>query len=121
VILQVHGEPIQTVTGTAPTNFTNANQVFNIRNNATPTIGAAWTVSGSNSRVITGDGTNPVNFTVPSTFAFTGPVNVLANATLTLQNTTIPTLGSLAATSTVVYNGAACTNSATRDLRQLNY
>ena len=91
-------------TGTAPANFTTAGQIFNVRNNATPTIGAAWTVSGIGSEVIVGNGTNACNFTVPSGFAFTGNIDVSANATLTLTNTSIPTLGVLNATSTVVYN-----------------
>lgn len=93
-------------TGTAPTNFTTANQVFNIRNNATPTIGAAWTVSGSGSKIIVGDGTDACNFTIPALYAVTGTVDVNANATLTNTNTTIPTLGTLNATSTVEFNAA---------------
>jgi hypothetical protein len=92
-------------TGTAPTDFTTAGQVFNIRNNATPTIGANWTVSGSNSKIIDGDGTNACNFTIPSNFTVAGTVDVSAAATLTNQNTTNPTLGTLNATSTVDYNG----------------
>jgi len=82
-------------TGTAPTNFTTANQIFNIRNNAAITLTAAWTVSGSGSGVTVGDGSTACNFTIPSTTAFklTGSVlNVYANATLTLQNNTVPTL-----------------------------
>lgn len=92
-------------TGTAPTSFTLANQIFNVRNNAAPTIGAAWTVSGTSSKVVVGDGTNPCNFTIPSTFAVTAPVDVAANATVTNRNTSNPTFGTLAATSTVDYNG----------------
>ena len=38
--------------GTSPANFTNSNQAFNIRNNPVATIGADWTVSGSNSQVV---------------------------------------------------------------------
>lgn len=93
-------------TGTAPSDFTTAGQVFNIRNNATPTIGAAWTVSGSGSKIVIGDGTNACNFTIPADFAVTGTVDVSAGATLTNTNTSIPTLGTLAATSTVVFNAA---------------
>lgn len=93
-------------TGTAPANFTAANQVFNIRNNATPTIGAAWTVSGTNSKIVVGDGTNACNFTIPALYAVTGTVDVSAGATLTNTNTTLPTLGTLNATSTVVFNAA---------------
>ncbi len=90
-------------TGAAPANFTANGQVFNIRNNATPTIAANWTVSGTGSKVIVGDGANACNFSVPSGFAFNGPVDVSANGTLTLQNATIPTIGTCAATSTVDY------------------
>lgn len=93
-------------TGTAPSNFTSNNQVFNIRNNATPTIGAAWTVSGTNSKIIVGNGTNGCNFTIPALYAVTGTVDVAAAATLTNTNTTNPTLGTLNATSTVVFNAA---------------
>lgn len=93
-------------TGTAPTDFTTANQVFNIRNNVTPTIGAAWTVSGTNSKIIVGDGTNGCNFTIPALYAVTGTVDVAAAATLTNTNTTNLTLGTLNATSTVVFNAA---------------
>ncbi|WP_264522310.1 G8 domain-containing protein [Flavobacterium sp. N1994] len=108
-------------TGTAPSNFTASNQYFNIRNNATPTIGAAWTVSGSSSKVIVGDGTTATNFTVPSGFAFTGTVDVSANATLTLTNATIPTIGTLATTSTVVYNGSTAQSISAETYGNLTY
>jgi hypothetical protein len=91
-------------TGTSPADFTSAGQTFEIRNRATATIGAAWTVSGAASKVVVGDGSGAVNFTVPSGFAFTGPVDVSGNATLTLQNSTIPTIGTCAASSTVNFN-----------------
>ena len=87
--------------GTAPSSFTVAAQTFNIRNNAGPTIGAAWTVSGTGSNVVLGDGTNAVNFTVPATFAFTGTLNISNNATFTDANTTVPTFGTINANSTV--------------------
>lgn len=93
-------------TGTAPTSFTANNQVFNIRNNASPTIGAAWTVTGSNSKVVVGDGTSACNFQVPSGSSLTGKVDVSANATLSIANTTNPTLGTLNSASTVAFNGA---------------
>ena len=53
-------------TGTAPANFTATNQVFNIVNNATPTIAANWTVSGTGSYIVVGNGTNACNFQIPS-------------------------------------------------------
>jgi hypothetical protein len=93
-------------TGTAPSDFTSANQVFNIRNNANPTIGADWTVSGNNSKIIVGNGTNACNFNIPAIYAVTGTLDVSAGGTLTNTNTTIPNLGTLNATSTVVFNAA---------------
>ena len=80
-------------TGTAPASFTAANQIFNVRNNATVTLTAAWTVSGTGSGVTIGDGSTTCNFTIPATFNLTGSIlNVSANATLTLKNNTLPTL-----------------------------
>jgi hypothetical protein len=94
-------------TGTAPSNFTSAYQTFNIRNNASPTVGAAWTVSGTNSKIVVGDGTNACDFTIPASFAVTGTVDVANNGTLSIAHlTTNPTLGTLASGSTVDYKGA---------------
>ncbi|NUN71352.1 MAG: hypothetical protein HUU02_16765, partial [Bacteroidetes bacterium] len=93
-------------TGTAPANFTANNMTFNIRNNTTPTIGAAWDVTESGSVIIVGDGTAACNFTIPSGSAVNGTVDVSNNATLTLQNSTLPVLGALASGSTVVFDGA---------------
>jgi PKD repeat protein len=101
-------------TGTAPANFTAVNQIFNIRNVAAVTLTAAWTVSGAGSGVTVGDGTTACNFTIPTTAAdkLTGSIlNVYANATLTLNNATLPTLTSCVfdAASTCVYSNAAAT------------
>ncbi len=93
-------------TGANPINFTSINQVFNIRNNATPTIGAAWVVAGANSKIIVGNGTNACNFTIPSSFSVTGIIDVANSGILTLQNAIYPTFGTLAPTSTIVYDGA---------------
>jgi hypothetical protein len=94
-------------TGTVPANFTANNQVFNICNNATPTISANWTVSGTGSNIVVGDGTNPCNFQIPSGFTCQGTINVSAKGTLTIANTTIPNLSTLNATSTVVFDGTS--------------
>lgn len=102
-------------TGTNPTNFTTADQVFNIVNGTSPTIGAAWTVSGTNAKVIVGDGTAPhPNFTVPTGFAFVvsggGALQVSNNATLTLQNTTLPTTSAATFTTGSTVNYAQASN-----------
>jgi hypothetical protein len=93
-------------TGTAPANFTASGQTFVIQNNATPTIGANWVVSGTGSKVIVGNGTNACNFTIPSNFSYTGIIDVRNNATLTISHNTVPTLSILSSGSTVVFNSS---------------
>lgn len=93
-------------TGTAPTNFTTSGQTFIIQNNATPTIGANWTVSGVGSKVIVGNGTNACNFSIPASFSFTGIIDVRNNATLTISNNSVPTLSILYNGSTVIFNSS---------------
>ena len=110
-------------TGNVPVNFTTAGNTFNIRNNATPTIGASWTVSGTGSKIVVGDGTNACNFTVPSTFTVTSPTTeVLSNGTLTfeasgaLTATTVTNNGSIVMTSggtLTIAAGGTLTNNAT--------
>jgi hypothetical protein len=83
-------------TGTAPANFTSNGVTFNIRNNATPSIGASWTVSGTGSKIVVGDGTNACNFTVPSTFIVTSPTtNVSNNGTITRTSSAAQSFGTL--------------------------
>ncbi len=94
-------------TGASPADFTSASQIFNIRNRATATVSAAWVVAGAGSKIIVGNGVAACNFTVPAAFAVTGTIDVSAAATLTIVNTTIPTLGSINAASTVVFGRTA--------------
>ena len=96
-------------TGNAPANFTTAGNTFNIRNNATPTIGASWTVSGAGSKIIVGDGTNACNFTVPSTFVVTSTAtDVSNNGTITRTTSGANSWGTLtfASGSTYVHNAS---------------
>ncbi|MFI5139791.1 MAG: T9SS type A sorting domain-containing protein, partial [Sphingobacteriales bacterium] len=90
--------------GTNPPNFTTADCNFYIRNNATPTIGASWAVTGDAALIVLGDGTNPCNFTIPGAFSCTGSINISSNGTLTNQNAVNPTLKVLDPNSTVNYN-----------------
>jgi len=91
-------------TGTHPSNFTSNNQDFQIRNISSVTLDANWVLTGNTALVIVGDGTNPCNLIIPSTVNLTsGTINVSAAATLTIQNTTIPAIGILGATSTIDY------------------
>ena len=75
--------------GTLPANFITANQIFNIRNNATPTIGANWTVSGAGSKVILGDGTAACVFTIPGTFQFISSCDVSNIGTLKISSSAV--------------------------------
>lgn len=106
-------------TGTAPANFTTDGVIFEIRNRATATIGANWTVSGTASKVVIGDGTNAVDFTIPSGFSLTGTIDVSDNAELTIENTTAPTFGTFATNSTLEYNNVAVTLSTSTTYRNL--
>ncbi len=90
-------------TGTPPSNFTSNGITYNIVNNTAPTLGANWTISGTGSKAITGDGVAGINFTIPAAFTLTGPIDVTNNSTLTIINLTIPTLGTLASASTINY------------------
>jgi hypothetical protein len=90
--------------GTSPTNFTADNQVFHIRNSATTTISSNWKVSGSNSKIIVGDGTSACNFIIPNTKTVDALIELSPHATLTNSGGSALTLGIVAPTSTVVYN-----------------
>lgn len=97
--------------GYSPNYFTDNGQTFYIRNNPNPTITANWTVSGTGTTLNLGDGSNPINFTIPSAYSYSGvPININNNATLTIQNTILPPLGTLATGSTIVYDYAGAQN-----------
>lgn len=89
--------------GTNPANFTDDDQVFIVQNNTNATLSGSWAVSGANAKVIVGDSSTAITFTVPSGFAFTGPVDVKRNSTLKLSNTTMPTIGTLDSFTTVEF------------------
>ena len=68
-------------TGTSPTDFTDPDQYFAIRNRSTASLSGNWSTTGANSLVILGDGTNAITLTM-GTNTITGTVRVLNNATL---------------------------------------
>ena len=76
-------------TGANPPNFTSNYCTYNIRNNAAPTIGASWTVSGTGSKIVVGDGTNACNFTVPSTLTVTSPTTEVVNNGIITRTTSV--------------------------------
>jgi hypothetical protein len=78
---------------------------YNIRNSATPTINAAWTVSGTGSKVVVGDGTNACTLTLPSGTSTYSSVStdVSNNATIKYQNASAPSFGTAQFLSGSVY------------------
>ncbi|MBL7732818.1 MAG: hypothetical protein JNM88_16700, partial [Chitinophagaceae bacterium] len=90
-------------TGTAPANFTNDGSVFNVVNRVSVTLDANWSVTGSSSKVVTGDGISGTELIIPNTAALTGFVDVTNLSTLRLENSTLPTFGTFATGSTVNY------------------
>jgi PKD repeat protein len=103
-------DDITLVGGNAPPNFTSNDQTFYVVNAAAVSLTAAWTVSGSGTRVFVGNGTgNNSNLTIPSGFALTlgggAGINVSNSSTLTLANVSMPAAANLtlATGSTVDY------------------
>lgn len=89
--------------GSNPPDFITNQQIFVLKNASDATISSNWTVSGINSKIVTGDGLNAFNFTIPSTNNVNGVIDVNPGAILTINNTTIPTLGNMYFGSSVNY------------------
>ena len=86
-------------TGTAPANFSSANQTFYITRVAT--LSANWAVSGSSSKIIISSGGI---LTIPAGFTFTGQINLEGTGTLIIQNGSLfstASLGNVASTATI--------------------
>ncbi|MFZ4621639.1 MAG: T9SS type A sorting domain-containing protein [Bacteroidota bacterium] len=92
-------------TGTNPANFTTANQIYNLRNTSSYSLTSNWTVSGTSSKIVVGNGTNALTLTIGSGGSITGTVDVSANATLEVIADAIPTFGAVAGT--VSFNNAS--------------
>ncbi len=101
-------------TGTNPVNFTTAGSIYNMRNATTANMTANWTVSGIGSKVIVGDGTNPITFSIPDGMTVNSTVEVANNAILQTNNTgTVSGVGSFTLASgatlrTANVNGLNC-------------
>jgi hypothetical protein len=89
--------------GTAPSNFTANNQVFIVSNNNTDNLNASWTVSGTGSKVLVGNGVSTQTLNT-STFTITGIFDVANLGVLNVQsNSTALVIGTCATGSTVIY------------------
>ncbi|MFA7361609.1 MAG: T9SS type A sorting domain-containing protein [Candidatus Kapaibacterium sp.] len=87
--------------GSNPSDFVSDNQTFIAQNGSAATIGSDWIVAGNSSKVVLGDGINSINFTIPSSFFLIGIIDLSANSTITVQNNTLPTWGTLNSASTI--------------------
>ncbi len=107
------------IAGNSPGNFSAMNQVFNIRNQSPSTIDAAWNVSGSGSKIILGDSIHSITFQIPASFALSSEngIDVSANATLSLSNSTLPVFGFISSLSVVNYSAV----SAVQNIVQTTY
>jgi trimeric autotransporter adhesin len=94
-------------TGASPASFTNDGQIFFLRNQTTPALTNPLTISGIASKLIAGDSTNALTFTIPSAFAFNGPVDVSPSANVIVTNTVSPTFGVISDNTTVTFNSTA--------------
>lgn len=93
-------------TGPSPSNFSSVYQWFNIINQTNANYTGIWDVSnaGNTTKVIVGNGTNPMTLTIlPGADSLTSAtrVDVLNNANLVIQNNRRPFLNNLATGSTV--------------------
>lgn len=88
--------------GGSPANFTAAYQYFNIINQTNANYTGVWDVTGTGSKVIVGDGTSVITFTVKAdadSVTSATRIDVTNNATLVIQNNRRPFLNTL-------YNGS---------------
>lgn len=105
-------------TGVAPADFITDYQIFIIANRTNYTLDADLQIFGVGSKIVVGDGTNPIKLILPSGFTITNPldnkVDVSNNATVEVANkifrnpgdfskTPFPYFGIMANNSTVEY------------------
>jgi hypothetical protein len=94
--------------GANPADFTSNYQVFEIRNTSSVSTAAAWTVSGTGSKIVVGDpAVGSVTLIVANGFGITGTIDLPAASSgankLYIEHTAAPTMGTLTAASEVHY------------------
>jgi hypothetical protein len=92
--------------GTQPLNFTNGGQIFFVQNRAATSLTNSMTVSGIASKMVVGNGAAATTLTIPAAYSLTSTVDVANGSSLTITNTTSPTIGAIADNTTVTYNAA---------------
>jgi len=73
-------------TGQTPSDFNQPNTIYNIRNNASPSLNSNWFVVGSNTSVKIGDGVNPLTLNITNSGSlFVDSFSVSALSTINIQ------------------------------------
>ncbi len=90
--------------GDNPTSFSINNTQFIVLNNPNPTLNSSMDISGSGTKLIVGDGIQPIHLTIPSAHTITGSVNVRSYAAVTVQNPTRINFGEIEDETTIIYN-----------------
>lgn len=93
-------------TGNSPLSFTASNQTFIIANTSNVSFSGNLIISGNQSKLILGDGLNNVSLTIPANYYISADMDVYHKAELNIQNTNLPDLHYLSATSIVKYAAA---------------
>jgi hypothetical protein len=97
-------------TGSSPVSFLNDGQIFFLRNRTTTSLTNSLTISGIASKMVAGDSTNSLSFTIPSAYAYNGPLDVSPNANVIVTNAVTPEFGSISDNTTVTFNGTSSQN-----------
>ena len=98
-------------TGTSPTSFGANNTIYNVVNNSSPTISSNWYITGTNTAVVFGDGTNTLNTSIPSGLTFgADSIYVRNNVTYTVLGTLITNKPGFENGSTVQYTASGTQN-----------
>ncbi|MFZ1529072.1 MAG: T9SS type A sorting domain-containing protein, partial [Ferruginibacter sp.] len=111
-------------TGSSPANFTDAYAYFNVVNATNTAFNGVFDLTATTSRLVVGNGTAAFNLVVPAgvnNISSTTRVDVLNNATLTLQNNTRPFFNNLATGSTVDFAQTGTTPADTIKVPAISY
>jgi hypothetical protein len=73
-------------TGTAPADFTTDNQIFIITNRTTHTLDDNFQVLGLGTKIIIGDGTNPIRLILPQDYTINNDINNTADHKVDVRN-----------------------------------
>jgi trimeric autotransporter adhesin len=90
--------------GANPASFTNDGQIFFLRNQTSPSLTNPLTIAGIASKLVAGDSTNALTFTVPSAYAFNGPIDISPSGNVVVSNAISPTFGIISDNTTVTFN-----------------